>query len=248
MYAQPMYPDYPQPQGSSVAPLLIGVGVVGLLAAGGYVAYTKLSATGAQPSQRQTQSPLQPQSQQQSQPQSGQTQSDAYDPFFTPPDPANQQSEPTPTATPTPTPAPTSTNQWPDKFAVALRSDESFVMDVPNNSSLPLTPLIIWKDSNGNNQRFTYDANTKNIKTNNNLVVTAGAPANKPGSSGDMISQDIPMGIPRQKWTYDQSTGEIKLEGSNLCLDLNKGTKSNGNNLLVWNCTGGDNQKWNLKK
>lgn len=248
----PMQPVYPMPnygpnEGSSVGPILLGVGVVGLIAVGGYFAYTKLSA----PASTTPTTPTAPIAKQQ--PVAGQTPSTKpqqtsqpeEDPFGTRQTPKytevyDEYSEP----------QSTKTEGWPSgSFGIAPKSDNSYVMDVPGNSKFIMTELQLWKDHGGDNQRFTYDKNTKQIKTKNGLAVSGGMLINAPGQSGDRIIQTAAVGDSgRQRWDFNPSTGEMKLDGTNLCLDLDNGKKSDGAKLLIWNCHGGDNQKWTLKQ
>lgn len=249
---QPMYPPpYEANEGSSIAvPLLIGVGVVGLLGVGGYFAYTQLSAT-KQSGQVATQNPFTSNPSTSGQTPSGQTPSGqqqtqtGQDPYATSQQTPQSDYEEDPQSSQSASQA-----GWPSgKFAIAAKSNEGYVIDIPKGSSVIGTNLVMWKDYGSDNQRFTYDSSTKQIKTKDNLVFGAGLPLPSPGNSGDRINQTFAFeNNPRQRWEYNQSTGEIKLDGTNLCLDMSGGNATEGTELIVWDCHGKDNQKWKLKQ
>lgn len=47
------------------------------------------------------------------------------------------------------------------------------------------------------------------------------------------------------RWSYDQDTGAIvATENTNFCIDVPGGQAVDGNRLWIWECTGGDSQKW----
>ncbi|KAF8874388.1 ricin B lectin domain-containing protein [Gymnopilus junonius] len=55
--------------------------------------------------------------------------------------------------------------------------------------------------------------------------------------------------LPQQNWTFlteSASSGLFKLTGSNFCLDLTNGDKTNQNVLQIWTCSGDENQTWSL--
>jgi len=43
-------------------------------------------------------------------------------------------------------------------------------------------------------------------------------------------------GGPRQQWTMDDQTQEIKLKRDGNCLDITKWSKDNGANIYIWEC------------
>jgi hypothetical protein len=52
--------------------------------------------------------------------------------------------------------------------------------------------------------------------------------------------------LPQQNWTVS-SSGQIKLTGTNLCLDLTNGSTANRNILQLWTCSNGNaNQVWTM--
>jgi hypothetical protein len=52
--------------------------------------------------------------------------------------------------------------------------------------------------------------------------------------------------LPQQNWTVS-SSGQIKLAGTNFCLDLTDGSTANRNILQLWTCSNGNaNQVWTM--
>lgn len=188
-----------QQSGSSVGPLLVGVGLVGLIGVGGYFAYRQLSSK--QPTNQTAQS-----------------------------GPSNQSSNGGQAS---------QVSNWPSTaFKVVNASDATLGLDVPRDSGERGLNLILFKLHGGDNQRFTYDGTSKHILTNKGLAVSA--------EDGKLVQHDPVLSDTNQRWEYDESTGEIRLEGTNTCMDAAGGVKD-GTKMLAYECNGGDNQRWQIE-
>lgn len=49
-----------------------------------------------------------------------------------------------------------------------------------------------------------------------------------------------------QKFSRDNTTNEIKHDGSGKCVDVKDGSFAAGTAIIIWTCHGGQNQKWSL--
>jgi hypothetical protein len=51
--------------------------------------------------------------------------------------------------------------------------------------------------------------------------------------------------LPPQRWDYDPNTAEIKLRGTNLCIDVPGWNQANNSDrLILWTCNGDPDQRW----
>lgn len=192
-----------QSEGSSAAPILIGLGLVAVIGVGGYFAYKQLSPQSASQSATQKQNSM-----------TGQ------------PSQTGQQPQ-----------APQS--NWPtETFRIASAVDSGLGVDVSGGSSDDGSKLILWDYHGGDNQHFSYNTTSKHILTSAGLAVTA--------DNGGIVQKRPSGSNPDQRWEYDENTNEIKLEGSNTCLDASNSIRS-GTDMLAYECNSGDNQKWNLE-
>lgn len=64
-----------------------------------------------------------------------------------------------------------------------------------------------------------------------------------PSSAGTVYMWDCQPGNANQRWTYDPTTGEVKIHG-NKCLDAWGAKRLDP--IVVRNCQGGTNQKWDV--
>lgn len=49
-----------------------------------------------------------------------------------------------------------------------------------------------------------------------------------------------------QQWSYDRHTEQLKLVGTDFCLDAYHGRDHNGNTVVLYKCQTGTNQKWHF--
>jgi hypothetical protein len=99
--------------------------------------------------------------------------------------------------------------------------------------------LYLWAvdcDSSDKGQYgYSYDSNSKTVKTPNGYCLDAKNTAELVGSNC--------TGTSTQQWTYDSTTGELKTP-SGQCMDINN---FQGPEVETWSCNGGCNQQFTFK-
>jgi Ricin-type beta-trefoil lectin domain len=255
----------PKPATSIVLPIVVGVGTLGVLGVAGYFgyqAYNKIKSQqlvggqqssqgcttcGGQQSAATQQQKIASQQQstgQISQP-SGQsaTQKQTVSQQQIPATQAGQQpiqSSQIPTLIQSPFPE--------GKFKIVNDVKENLVVDAKGGSKNAMGSFILWPFHGGDNQTFVFDdANDTISNAGSSLNLSSGWGGGVP-TNGDLIVQ-LPStaNANRQKWDYDAASKELKLSGTDLCLDAS-GSVKQGTKMIAYKCHGGDNQRWDLVK
>ncbi|GAA2576299.1 hypothetical protein GCM10010399_02430 [Dactylosporangium fulvum] len=112
-------------------------------------------------------------------------------------------------------------------------------LDVPNSSQANDVQLQVRSCVNGNNQRWTRRPNGAITVYNGTKCLDAFGFGKTNGTR--VVIHDC-LGNANQQWRFF-SDGTIRGVDSRLCLDADP---SNPQNLRLWSCGGGNNQKWRL--
>ena len=113
-------------------------------------------------------------------------------------------------------------------------------IDVANESRAAGTPVQIWNCYGSPAQTFSWmaDGSIRAYASTTPMCLTSMGT----GEDGDRIQIQACHGSVQQQWTAT-SAGEIRgLNGK--CLDVFNEKPTNGTKLVLWNCHGGSNQKW----
>lgn len=133
-------------------------------------------------------------------------------------------------------------------YKIVSAKDSSYVLDVTANSIANNANIEIWKDNEGNNQKFnvkmlgngTYEISS--VLSNKYMDVDHGLK-----SRGTNILQYDYNNSVNQKWILkDCGDGYcyIVSKANGLYVDIEGGNMSNGTNVFTWTYNGGDNQKF----
>lgn len=244
----------PQQQASSVVlPVVAGVsllGVIGVAGYFGYQAYNKMKANQQMQSAQTGCTTCGQQvvgGQKSQQVAASQTQTSSQTKQI----PASQQPSQTPTAQvstgPILPPAPqVIKSPFPEgPFKIVSDIDNKLAVDIADESKSANAHLILWPFHGKENQRFVFDdANDTIANVGSSLLLSAGTGAGIP-KQGDKIIQGPSANGARQQWEYDSDNKELKIVGTDLCLDA-EGSAKSGTKMVAWKCHGGDNQRFDL--
>jgi hypothetical protein len=98
--------------------------------------------------------------------------------------------------------------------------------------------MQIWTAYSSPTQDFKFTAASELSVFGKCLVATS-------ATSGTPLVLADCTGATNQKWSYVNSTGELK-NSNGLCVDVGYSSVTNGTKLTIFTCHGGANQKWDL--
>ncbi len=99
---------------------------------------------------------------------------------------------------------------------------------------------MLWDCNGGANQRWA-STSTGELRVYDTFCLDAPG-----GGSGSPAVIAACTGSGSQKWAF-HADGTITGTPSGLCLDAAGQATGNGTKIQVWNCTGGDNQRWGIR-
>jgi len=115
-------------------------------------------------------------------------------------------------------------------------------LDVTGGSSVPGTPIQLFRCYGSENQRFSYHSDSQELRAYRDTDLcldTAGGA----GNNGARLVIWPCTGASSQKWTFNITSGEIRgLNGK--CVDANARSTANGTAIQLWDCNRGPNQYW----
>ena len=98
--------------------------------------------------------------------------------------------------------------------------------------------VVLWAAHGGNNQRFTRDGPfIRAAHTGKVLDVSR--------QDGSIVQWEA-HGLENQRWEFHPD-GTIRLEGSDLCIDIQGGSLSEGAPVIAWPWHGGANQVFEVQ-
>ncbi|KDR68876.1 hypothetical protein GALMADRAFT_272265 [Galerina marginata CBS 339.88] len=110
------------------------------------------------------------------------------------------------------------------------------------------TPVDIFDCNASNSQKWKFNGNaltSVNPADNSQWCLDAGVQSQ--WATGVKMKIWQCLSVPQQVWTPVTTSGNIKLNAANFCLDLTNGSKANQNILQIWTCGGGNvNQIWSV--
>lgn len=122
-------------------------------------------------------------------------------------------------------------------FGGILKGRESgLCADVPGASQVNGTALALWDCTGGANQSWTATP-ARQLKVYGTKCLAGGAANGAPARIDDCD------GSAAQQWTAD-ADGSVVHAGSGRCLDASAHGTATGTALVLWDCSGGANQKW----
>jgi hypothetical protein len=98
--------------------------------------------------------------------------------------------------------------------------------------------VVMWAAHGGANQRFTRDG--RFIR-----AVHSGKVLDVSGQDGSIIQWEA-HGLGNQLWEFHPD-GTIRLEGSDLCIDVEGGSQEEGARVIAWPWHGGANQVFEVQ-
>jgi streptogrisin C len=111
-------------------------------------------------------------------------------------------------------------------------------VDVPNGNYADGQRLIVWDCTNGANQNWEFTGGTLRTQNNKCMDVAGGGTA-----AGTPIQIANCNGNPAQQFVLS-GAGDLVNPQSNRCVDIDAWNPNNNAVLIIWDCTGGANQKW----
>ncbi len=141
-----------------------------------------------------------------------------------------------------------------DMYTIHSAADYSFVMDVTGAYTDNGTPLEVWGDNGGNNQKFRLQKINSlyyrlvDVSSNRPLDVNGNIDRN-----GQMINIWDKNDSGAQKFMiYCPLTGDgsffIRFAGGSRCIDISGGKAKYGANLVLWTMGKGKSQRWIFEK
>ena len=115
-----------------------------------------------------------------------------------------------------------------------VHEESAQVLDVNSSGN-----VIMWPAHGGPNQRFTRDG----------LFIRAvhsGKVLDLNRDDGSIVQWEA-HGLENQRWEFHPD-GTIRLEGSNLCMDIEGGSQEEGARVIAWPWHGGANQVFELER
>jgi len=129
-----------------------------------------------------------------------------------------------------PTPAPVRGGQ-------VLRGQNGLCLDVSGGLRAG-NPLIAYRCSGGDNQRFTWTPYGELRAGSLCLDVEGGSQR-----EGARVVAWECRDQPNQKWAWDR--GAIRSQYTGMCLDIQGGRARSGQPVVMWPCSGSASQRWN---
>jgi hypothetical protein len=128
----------------------------------------------------------------------------------------------------------------PRKATIQIRSKstktrKNYCMDVAGNSRKENTPVIMYPCHKGPNQKFTYNRNTRNIRSHSSGKCISVSSKNR------IVQQKCNSRKTQQKWKH--AKGRLVSIHQNKCLDVEGGHHNSGR-LIAWPCHRGPNQRF----
>jgi hypothetical protein len=122
----------------------------------------------------------------------------------------------------------------------ALRGNgSSRCLDVADQSTANLAPIVIWDCNGGSNQQWTQLSNGA-LQVYGNKCLDVPNHATAPGTKVAIWDCN---GGSNQQWTFN-ADGTIAGRESGLCLDVTGWGTANRTPVELWSCNSGSNQKW----
>ncbi len=117
------------------------------------------------------------------------------------------------------------------------------VLDIEGASQADCAKLITWNWNGQGNQKFHYCNNgfLRSAHSGKVLDVEGGV------GQGNKIIQYTPHGGANQRWRFHPD-GTIRLDGFDLCLDIEGCNSAPGAHIIAWPYNGGRNQKWRIER
>ncbi|MBP3707019.1 MAG: RICIN domain-containing protein [Clostridia bacterium] len=137
-------------------------------------------------------------------------------------------------------------------YQIKSALNEEYILDVTGASKKECANIELWRNNNGNNQKYRF----KNVgngyytieNINSKLYFDVEGDSKKEGAN---LIQYGYSGKDNQKWML-RSAGNgyyyIISKSSNLCIDLDHSKVADGTNVLMWSRNYGNNQKFKLVK
>jgi hypothetical protein len=118
-------------------------------------------------------------------------------------------------------------------------------IDVVGMSTADGAPVQLYDCWGGANQVWYYNDTfgpSTILGPDSYKCLDASGQSNPPNGTAVQLHQCTAS--PSQLWSYDDLTGEMRLAGTNKCLDATNQSGTNGTLLQVYDCWGGENQRW----
>jgi streptogrisin C len=119
-----------------------------------------------------------------------------------------------------------------------ISSLNSKCIDVPNANFADGVPLQMWGCNNTAAQKWNFVNGTLQTSNNKCMDVAWGSTAN-----GAVIQIVTCSGNPAQQFVLS-AAGDLVNPQANKCVDIDAWNANDGARLILWDCTGGANQKW----
>lgn len=146
-----------------------------------------------------------------------------------------------PPQNPTPPAVPQGYNRYTSKFASLTSSN--LVLNVQNNNPNSQTRVNLFANSQSVGQKWSWNPTTKEIKGINDKCLDGGAMWLTAPADRELRISDC-HGQTNQQW-YADSTGRIKSQYDNSCIDSAFGNQS-GSFVYTGVCHNGYNQQWDI--
>jgi cytochrome c len=127
---------------------------------------------------------------------------------------------------------------WQNVMVVGTQSGRC--VDVPGATTTNGTQVQLWDCQGGTNQRWTYNATSRQLTVYGNKCLDASGQGTANGTA--TVIWDC-TGQPNQQWNLG-ANGTVTGVQSGLCLDANGAATANGTRIQLWSCNGGANQRW----
>ena len=127
---------------------------------------------------------------------------------------------------------------WQNVMVVGTQS--SRCVDVPGAVTTNGTQVALWDCHGGTNQRWTYNATSRQLTVYGNKCLEASGQGTSNGTAAAI--RDC-TGQTNQQWNVN-TNGTVTGVQSGLCLDASGQGTANGTRIQLWSCTGGANQQW----
>jgi hypothetical protein len=127
---------------------------------------------------------------------------------------------------------------WQNVMVVGTQSGRC--VDVPGAVTTNGTQVALWDCHGGTNQRWTYNATSKQLTVYGNKCLEANGQGTSNGTAA--VIRDC-TGQTHQQWNVN-TNGTVTGVQSGLCLDASGAATANGTRIQLWSCNGGANQQW----
>jgi hypothetical protein len=139
-------------------------------------------------------------------------------------------------------------------YKIVSAINNSSLIDCNSGTPVNTTPVTLWADNNGNNQKWLARSAGNGYFTFKSLVDTTKVLEVKNGSSsaGSLIQMYTANGSNAQKWQASSPDNIYYVlspaNATNLLLDVNNGSTANGTLLKLWTPNSGTAQKFKFTK